>query len=321
MNLSTPKDKLNKYLEARDVSPIRYVLSTPWNVASERTRRYYSHKGWNLVNTCLEELAPGQSEEVIGSLAQSQFKGVDDSVDYALLESLCECYNNANHWTTRRQILSIMADKINFNELRRWIPDLTRYRYNIARHHRLLHGRGVLPPSSDSKRMYVKMEKIEHFLSFITSTHIIQDIPFGEKVLKLSSGSEIRIPNVVRSLVPEHIISQYNAYCKETEFIPCSRSTLHRVLKVCSASVRKSLQGLDYFSASGAEGFDNLEKIVLKLGDNYGARSRGLNWSKSMTEKLKQAKRYLKSDYKVIRVDIYLLSFQNDLRAFTMKVG
>ena len=66
--------------------------------------------------------------------------------------------------------------------------------------------------------------------------------------------------------------------------------------KVCSASVRKSLQGLDYFSADGAKVYDDLEEIVQKLGDEHGA---SLTWAKHQSEKLKQSKRYLKTDYKV----------------------
>jgi len=74
-----------------------------------------------------------------------------------------------------------------------------------------------------------------------------------------------------------------------------SRSTLLKVLSVCSASTRKSLQGLDYVSAAGTKAFDELE-VIDKLGDNYG---KGFMWAKVQKEKLHLAKRYLKGDYKV----------------------
>ena len=45
------------------------------------------------------------------------------------------------------------------------------------------------------------------------------------------------------------------------------RETLQRVWAVCSSSVRKSLQGLDNFSASGMEAVDAIEKLVDKLVD------------------------------------------------------
>ena len=124
----------------------------------------------------------------------------------------------------------------------------------------------------------------------------MQDLPFGEKTLKLSSSSQVRIPNVVRSSIPEHIVQQYQNYCREDNFDPMSRSTLCRVLNVCSASVRKSLHGLDYFSADGGKAFDDIQAIVEKFGDTYG---KGLSWGKEQTNKLKIAKSYLKGDYKV----------------------
>lgn len=191
----------------------------------------------------------------------------------------------------------MMADKVSFKDLLRWIPGLTKYRYDIARHHTLLHGRGAALPPVKNTRMSVKEDKLDHFLTFITSTHIVQDLPFGEKTLKLSSGTVMKIPNVIRSEIPEHIIRQYQGYCKDVGYVPMSRSTLLRVLDVCSASTRKSLQGLDYFSASGAEAFDELKKVVDKLVDEYG---KSLTWGKEVNDKLKHAKRYLKGDYKVI---------------------
>ena len=118
--------------------------------------------------------------------------------------------------------------------------------------------------------MYVSPEKLDHFLTFITSGQVIQDLPFGEKTLKLSSGTKVTVPNVVRTLIPEQVVQQYTTYCKETSFVPMSRSSLCRVLSVCSASVRKSLQGLDYFSADGAESCKRLVMNMVK--DTPGQR-------------------------------------------------
>ena len=68
-----------------------------------------------------------------------------------------------------------------------------------------------------------------------------------------------------------------------------------RILDVCSASVRKSLQGLDYITASGSKAFDELENVTDKLGE----LGMGMSWAKQQKQQLKLAKRYLKSDYKV----------------------
>lgn len=289
------KDLLNNFLKARDVSPIRNQLTTPWEEASQRTERRYSRKAKQVVLAALEEIAP-ESPKVLLNVIQTSSDEEDYYVDKSLTEALVECYNNASHWSSRRQILSIMADKIPYSSLKNWIPGLSRYRFNMARHHTLLQGRGSVVTTTKSTRMYISPEKLDHFLTFITSGQVIQDLPFGEKTLKLSTGAKVTVPNVVRTLIPEQVVQQYTTYCKETGFLPMSRSSLSRVLSVCSASVRKSLQGFDYFSADGAQAFDEIEAIALKLGDEYG---KGHTWAKNLLSKSKMAKRYLKGNYKV----------------------
>ena len=291
----TSRELLNQFLASRDVSPVRSSLTIPWDKAAERTKRYYTRKAQQIVSVALEEIAPESSEMLLTAL-KSKSKDDRHCSDSTLLEALVECYTNAHNWSTCRQMSSIMADKVSFKILQSWIPDLSRYRYNIARHHLLLHGRGSVVPAVKSTKMFIAPEKLDHFLTFITGTHVIQDLPFGEKTLKLSSNAEVRVPNVIRTSIPEHIVQQYQSYCHEANFDPMSRSTLCRVLNVCSASVRKSLHGLDYFSADGAKAFDDIEAIIEKLGETYG---KGLSWEKEQINKLKLAKRYLKGDYKV----------------------
>ena len=145
--------------------------------------------------------------------------------------------------------------------------------------------------------MYVSPKQLDHFLDFITSAHIVQDLPFGEKTLKLSTKEEIAVPNVIRTLIPERIVQQYNAFCHESGFVPMARSTLLAILNVCSASTRNSLQGLDYFTAQGAKAFEDLEGVVEEIGEKCG---KGSLWVKEKKEQLKSAKRYLKGDYKVL---------------------
>ena len=189
----TPREKLNKFLISRDISPIRHSLETPWAEASERTKRLYTRKVRQVVNACLDEIVPGETETLLSSLVKSELD--ESAIDSSLMECLAECYNNADHWSSRRQILSIMADKVNFKDLQRWIPNLSRYRFNIARHHLLLHGRGANVQSVKGTRMYHAPEKLDHFLSFITSTHIIQDcITWSTKPYFIEKSFELNRP-------------------------------------------------------------------------------------------------------------------------------
>ena len=96
-------------------------------------------------------------------------------------------------------------------------------------------------------------------------------------------------------------------------------STLHNILDVCSASVRNSLQGLDYFTAQGTQAFDDLESVVDKLGEDCGMSSA---WVKEKKEQLKVGKRYLKSDYKVPLLSLLslLLSLLLLITIMTLKI-
>ena len=113
--------------------------------------------------------------------------------------------------------------------------------------------------------------------------------------MKLSSGEVIHTPNVIRVSVNERIIDQYLQYCQEGEATPLSKSTLRHVLSACRASVRKSLQGLDYFISEGGKAFNDLLKLVDKLID-FGIPS---NVAQDLQRGLKSGKSCLKSDFKV----------------------
>ena len=41
----------------------------------------------------------------------------------------------------------------------------------------------------------------------------MQDLPFGQRSIVLSDKTTIKIPNVIRTLIPERVVQQYTAYC------------------------------------------------------------------------------------------------------------
>ena len=91
------------------------------------------------------------------------------------------------------------------------------------------------------------------------------------------------------------MVSQYMQLCQEESFEPLSRATMYRILLVREASQRKALHSLHNLSAEGATAFDSLLKTTDEL-QNAGADP---YWCVGINEKLNQAKRYLKTDYKV----------------------
>jgi len=85
-------------------------MITPWDEAAERTKRFHTRKARQVVIATLEEKAPHSADVLLNALQSS--KEDKHAIDSTLMGVLVECYESAGHWRTRRQILSIMADKV-----------------------------------------------------------------------------------------------------------------------------------------------------------------------------------------------------------------
>ena len=151
--------------------------------------------------------------------------------------------------------------------------------------------------------MRIDSKQLDHFISYITSPHVVQDLPFGQRYMHLSSGEVLETPNVIRMMIPQRILLQYQELCKESGFQPFSRNTALRILSACGSTIRKSLQGLECIAADGAKAFDDLCKLVGQLKECGLSMQLGNIWKKS----LKEGKQYLKADFKVIENHILQL--------------
>jgi hypothetical protein len=301
--------RMNEFLNSCNYGKVG-TYKKKWEEASVRTRNNHVSKAKDIVVAGLNVIAPGDAghlwEALKASNSVEKALGTTEELpaDRKYLEALAETYQNASNWETRRQVLSIMADIVTFKRIQYYLPGLTEYRIKIARRHRLEYGRGVPLPPNKSTRMRVDQSQLDHFLTFITSSHVVHDLPFGQRYLRLSSGKVLETPNVIRTMIPNRLVKQYQQYCKETAFKPFGHATMLRILSACSATVRKSLQGLDYFAADGAKAFDDLCRIVERLEECVLSREIGNSWERS----LKAGKQYLKSDYKVKKQRLFLIA-------------
>ncbi|KAK3700601.1 hypothetical protein QZH41_010510 [Actinostola sp. cb2023] len=163
-----------------------------------------------------------------------------------------------------------------------------------ARLHITAQGPGTPTIKKTQHRVRIDKAQLDHFLEFTTRPYFYQDVAYGSRTIKLDSGEELPMPNVVRTVARCTIIHQYLEFCMETEFEPMSRSTMWRVLEVQEASQRKSLQGLDNTAADGADGFEALLKIV----DNLEEVGSNTEWCSLTRKKLHAGKLYLKTNYR-----------------------
>ena len=300
-NLSLRRAKLNEFLAISGKSTLTQQRK-PWANMLGRTRHVYVTKARDAVVAALEVIIPddagglwealkesGEVESALGVLSEPH------PAHDKYLKSLAEAYQNASSWDTRRQVLSVMANLVPYSLIQRYLPGITEYRVKTAREHGKKYGRGSAVLLSKSPRMRVNYAQLDHFLDFITSPHVVIDLPFGQRLLSLADGSLLETPNLIRTMIPERIVAKYTQYYKEVNFTPFSRSTMLRVLSSCAATVRKSLQELDYIAADGRKAFDELIEMVLKLSNDDRV------WVSRLQKVLKEAKQYIKGDYKVWR--------------------
>ena len=72
-------------------------------------------------------------------------------------------------------------------------------------------GEPIQPPTITRTRL--DPTKVDHLVYFVSSLSFLQDVAYGTKILKLSSGEKIDIPNVVRKVISSRLIQLYQAYC------------------------------------------------------------------------------------------------------------
>ena len=283
------------------VSPIASVLNSPWQNISRTQKSYYIRKVRQAFQAVLSTVVPEQENEVLQEVLNQCVDAEpgndvdkDNIVDKKELSILLAAFNEAESRQTRLQILSLFAKHFTKKELREMVPGLSNWQIDQARRHAVKEGPGKLVISTPIKRTRLDPHKTNHFVNFLSRPNFLQDVAFGTKTLKLDTGEQITIPNVIRTMVPSRIIKQYVSFCQDTGFEPASERTLFRIIEVCAASNQKSLQGLDYFSTEGAEAFDTLYNAVSVLEEN-GATS---IWAMEMKNALRDCKRYLKTDYK-----------------------
>ena len=226
---------LNNFLRRVDgrISPIRSQLRTDVEQISSRTSRYYRHKVVQAVETVLEAIAPGNSKWLFQQVIEGYSSlAAENLPEQGLLATLIQLYEEASSWHTRQQILSIFARDYSKTELLALVPGLTKWRVDEARRHAFHSGPGrvIEPPTLQRSRL--DPSKVDHFLDFISSPLFLQDVAYGTKKLKLTSGEEIEIPNVVRTVIGSRLIQLYQIYCKDFSFTTLGRSTLFNILKV-----------------------------------------------------------------------------------------
>ncbi|CAC5407621.1 unnamed protein product [Mytilus coruscus] len=205
------------------------------------------------------------------------------------LQILKKIFIQAESWQFQRQVLSIIVQQMSFEGAQKFIPGLTSWRFYEAKRHANIEGPGLPVNVTVEKREKINANSLDHFIDFITSSHIMKDLPYGQRTLKLDSGEIINIPNVIRSLSSSSLISQYLQLCEEDNISPLGKVRAHSIKFYQNVlhqyKKKKSVEGLDNYVMEGSRAFQTLEEIFMD--------------ENNLKTKLLEAKRYLKADFKI----------------------
>ena len=269
---------------------------------SSRTQRYYRKKAEQAIEGVLESIAPGNASWLYHQVMQRRIRlqAAEGIVEDTLVARLVILYEEAANWYTRQQILSLFVNDYSKSELLALIPGLSKWRIDEARKHafQTKPGQPIDPPRITRCRL--DAVKVDHFLDFLSSPSVLQDVAYGTRTLKLESGESLEIPNMVRTVISSHLVRMYLTFCVESNFwasrtlhalqynqgtdnktfvkeeFLCSGSNgLHLELvwnqsifvsvQVCGASLKKSLAGLDSTQKDGVQALATLEDITHQL--------------------------------------------------------
>ncbi|XP_071150590.1 uncharacterized protein [Mytilus edulis] len=292
-------ESLNHFLSLCGVANVNIPVYT-WASYTDKTKKGYIQKIKEVFQAVVDTLFRNETEVVLQDVYSSvngcNIQPAETETDCIIVDALTESYSKAESWQLKRQILSVLSTTLSFQGMSQKIPGITEYRYYIAKKHSAVYGCALPPPITEHHRQKMDPHKPDSFLDFITSSHIIKDLPFGERKMRLSSGKIIETPNVIRCMAPAAIIQQFKQYCAENEEIPLGDSTMFKILTECTANVRKAFEGIDYFIAEGGRAFQDICNVVQELCQ-VGALTdqRATDYADIVQE----CKRYLKTDFKV----------------------
>ena len=212
----------NGFLASLGLSEFSEGDRKSWLSYSNKAKHLYICRFRNILYEAIATVFPHDVDQIYKETTTANDTTANSNQDQEQYEYLVESYKKADTWQQRRQVISVLAVAKPFKEVFKIIPDVTEHRYYAARFH-AKNVRPVLPvPPGDPHRKKMDPNKLDAFLDFITSNHILRDLPYGEQRL-LSDGTVHHVPNVVRCMNSSDVIHQFKVYCTENSIEPLGK--------------------------------------------------------------------------------------------------
>lgn len=204
-----------------------------------------------LTDTVCSLIAPGQEDKMKRILAKENRSESDDSILVHLKNAFEIC-------CTRKARLSILMLVPKLYSKSEICDTFQCSHYEIATARRILKTYGPCAEEPQNERVYSRLsfEKAQHFIDFLFSTGLLQEVAYGTVKLKFDSGDTITVSNTILNGIYEHSIKEYLIYCKEIKYDSLGATTLRKMLHKMKPRIRKKLAGVDSFIVEGVEAFE-----------------------------------------------------------------
>ena len=212
---------LSEYLDA---SPVRFQIKRKRvDDLSENTKLYLKRKYEEAKNLLAQKfaegVAPGQSEEFRLSVLECSNENENPSKVPDDLKRFLDIYKNSD--TLSQIVILALLDHENYSKT--YITDIfecSRYKVDQARKWKACNAGLVLPEKTKFKRSKLNIMKCEHFLDFIFTSGLLQDVAFGVTKVKFDSGEEQKIAHAILTTKFSHTIAFYLQSCIHTGKCP-----------------------------------------------------------------------------------------------------
>ncbi|XP_063448230.1 uncharacterized protein LOC134727772 [Mytilus trossulus] len=172
---------LNDFLSSVRLQEFSEKERKTWQSYTFKTRNTYKERFDEIMKLIIGILFPNDVDEVIDDIKCPKQLNEENRTSHTEYKDIVTSYRKAESWQQGRQVLSVLASRMSFKDLLSLLPEVTSHRYYAALSHSKKIGPALPIPEKKLHRQKLDPERLDAFLDFITSSHVVRDLPFGEK--------------------------------------------------------------------------------------------------------------------------------------------
>uniref|UniRef100_A0AC34FM14 C2H2-type domain-containing protein n=1 Tax=Panagrolaimus sp. ES5 TaxID=591445 RepID=A0AC34FM14_9BILA len=211
-----------------------------------------------------------------------------------LLRNMSQLYLEATDKTAKRHYLSYIVGIVPSSKISHYVPGISPYLYEKAI--KYSQDNPTLKPEAPKREKFDAI-KVENFIDFITSDAVVTGLPFGTRILKLST-TKLEIPSTLRLQKHGEIATMYAKFLEQQQksYLLLPRSTMFHLLKVCSAKRTTAITCVDYFLSNAIDGMNLIVKVLDKWL-SVGAVTQ--NNANILKHHLLESMQYLRTEFQI----------------------